>query len=549
MIKVGNFFIWVTLFTVSGLGHEIGWAQSASCKKMHEKVEDLPSLATARFFTRESLLADYKRDHPKDFAEFEVWYDTFFAVDTYQFWIVNYLKKSGITFPDLDMYSVKSKMEIYFRAQQYLRERSFDTMTLAEVQKAHNYFSGYFSHEIKPEKAAEFKDMLELTQMMIRQVQENREVITVVATLYEFIINEKPFPDGNVRIARLLAEKAINSRGMSSPMWDAVSEGKGINRLEAHDYIMQAVQKGVLFNRQVNQLYKLNYDFRSIIPPMLTGATLSPLGLEAAKFSPMEFATWVMLKDTKPAKYQEAIEGYLKWRTELNKEGEGLGLFSFTDPAMMEPSHNASEYATKVSTFYTNQFLYRGGMVGEVLTEGALLRYMVDPKAEVSVPVAASPRRLTEVLREWDRQMVNNPEKFLGGNHINEYRQNRDAYLSFFKSSERVQAEMIGWIQKVESQGAFSTMEVKVRERKQAVLKTEGETHFLGGIDPESITQITFRDYVWENGAYEYAHVERVLSRINHNTVELSVTKGVYRNETQISRWEITENGGLKQLY
>jgi len=349
-------------------------------------------------------------------------------------------------------------------------------LKLQELEKKHG-ISGLRNLDIPEVAEAQRALLSELTDRLwketisdLEKAQTNQQVIQVAARFQQDLISIHPFLDGNGRLARLLTEKLLESKGLPPPLYTHWGEDATLSRTQMESQIARGVLLSQDYHEALKEALTRGESFDSVPNPVLAiraqellGGIQEPfdpkaflswvsnrreslsdfsesvrafhksqntpaahslfsqkdldwlvshLGGELRHFSPDEFLLWKRDQTGLPEDLKIQVDLYMSWlRDFISSDSETSIRLASGDfqRSFGRLSETAEEHEEKMNRFYRSKFLYRGVPVEKYLSDQELARLMAHPTPLTNgngVPLHQNPESHFPVFQNFNHELL-----------------------------------------------------------------------------------------------------------------------------------------------
>lgn len=307
--------------------------------------------------------------------------------------------------------------------------KALDNKNVPEIQEATQAFVKELAKRIWEDAKNE-----------VKQATTVKEVVRAAADFQRDLISIHPFIDGNGRIARLLTEKLLESRGIPAPTYTYWGEDVALSRDEMETFLGQSVFRSQQYHTALSQALANGVSFEKVLNPALAARANEILGDPTAEFNSKKFLNWIQDHREEVSSFPEAVLGFSRseaksshstydltpeqtewvknhlgtvyrhfkpdefemWKREqpssmifedaVKKYGDWLGQLIYKDGSgairLASPefqmsfgrlSSNESEFNKKLQNFYSEESVYRGVPSNKFLSDLELAQLFVHP--------------------------------------------------------------------------------------------------------------------------------------------------------------------------
>jgi prophage maintenance system killer protein len=179
--------------------------------------------------------------------------------------------------------------------------KALDNKNVPEIQEATQAFVKELAKRIWEDAKNE-----------VKEATSYKEVIKAAAEFQRDFISVHPFFDGNGRIARLLTEKLLESRGLPAPTYTYWGEDVALSRSEMEALLSQSVHHSEKYLSALSKGLETGESFEKVMNPALIARAKELLGDPTAEFDSKEFLNWVQDHREDHSSFPEAVRAFAK---------------------------------------------------------------------------------------------------------------------------------------------------------------------------------------------------------------------------------------------
>lgn len=436
----------------------------------------------------------------------------------------------------------------------------------------------------------------------VQAAQTQGEVIAAAARFQKDFISIHPFLDGNGRLARLLTEKLLESKGLSAPLYSHWGEDVALSQEQLEGQIAHGVLLSRDYHSALAAALAKGESFTSVPQPVVSLRARELLGGHQEPWNDPAFLAWVEKNRDSLRSFPEAVrrfydsaqyfkeglpsafelwkknqeelpqrndaqwEAYDAWRRRHQATAGGKeirlvpGVFQKSFGRLSE---SEMEFAAKMAAAYTDKPIYRGIPVDRYLGDEELARLFARPSPLTTgngIPLSENPDSHFPVFQNFNQELLRGGE-FLEA----QVRAHTDGTQSEYFTS--------GMVSFTDQEGIgrnwqFSTLQsvgilITARERTVGVIHTgqdtdrfgklglqhEYEHALVGGADPESILGIEVKQQT-QDPQNKVQRKTKKAKRINFNTVQITEVSfdGDMPKIGKSTLWRIEPDGSVREL-
>lgn len=127
----------------------------------------------------------------------------------------------------------------------------------------------------------------------IGHAKTTEEAIRIAAQFQRDFISIHPFYDGNGRVARLLTEKLLNSRGLPSPTYPHWGEDVSLTQNEIEAHLARSIFMSDNYLQELNKSLSSGKGYEEVLNPAVKSRILELLGDPTGDFDSVKFLHWL----------------------------------------------------------------------------------------------------------------------------------------------------------------------------------------------------------------------------------------------------------------